>query len=234
MRQPRTPVSPTAPDSTHRLQPLATRCPLAGPLVWLSTIQFFIVQVVVAAAWTKPLYSWRLNAISDLGAVKCGPFDNSRLVCSPQHGLMNASFILLSLCMTVGAVLLYQQFRKSRAGFSMMAISGIGAFLVGLFPEDTVFWAHITGQDLAFLFGNIALIIMGLRLPLPRWLKWYSVASGVVALSGMYLFLSHHRFFLGLGGMERVAAYPQIIWLVVFGLYMLAGRDRVAAKRATS
>ena len=231
MRQPRTLVSPAAPAPPRRQEFLY---PLAGPLVWLSTIQFFIAQAVVAAAWTKPPYSWRLNAISDLGAVNCGPFDGSRLVCSPQHGLMNASLIVLGLCMTVGAVLLYQQFHKSLAGFIMMAISGIGALLVGLFPEDTAFWAHITGQDLAFLFGNIALIFIGLRLPLPRWLKWYRGASGVVALLGMYLFLSHHRFFLGLGGMERVAAYPQIIWLAVFGLYMLTGRGRVAAKLAAS
>jgi hypothetical membrane protein len=211
----------------RHVQSFLARRPLAGAVVWLLSIQFFVVQVVAAFAWKQPPYSWRLNAISDLGAVGCGPFDD-RLVCSPLHGLMNISFILLGLSMLIGSALLYQEFRKSRVGFGMMGISGIGAILVGIFPEDTIFWAHITGQDLAFLFGNIALIVIGLNLRLPRWLRWYSIASGAAALVGMYLFLSHHRFFLGLGGMERVAAYPQTIWLVVFGLYLI--RSRLAAK----
>ena len=217
----------------RRIQSSVVRYPLAGSITWLLTIQFFVMQVVVASVWVKPPYSWRLNAISDLGATGCGQFDG-RLVCSPLHGLMNASFILLGLCMTIGSVLFYQQFRKSRFGFCMMGISGIGAITVGIFPEDTIFWAHITGQDLAFLFGNIALIAIGLRLRLSGWLRWYSIASGVVALVGLYLFLSHHRFFLELGGMERVVAYPQTIWLVVFGLYMAKSRNRLAAKNGNT
>jgi hypothetical membrane protein len=214
----------------RRIRSFVDRYPLAGPIVWLSCIQFFIVQLVAGAAWNNPAYSWRLNAISDLGALNCGEFDD-RYVCSPSHGLMNISFILLGLAMAIGSWLMYQQFYKSRVGFWMMGISGVGAILVGIFPEDTIFWTHILGQDLAFLFGNIALIVIGLKLGLPRWLRWYSVTSGAVALVGMVLFLSKHRFFLELGGMERVAAYPQIIWLIVTGLYMLKNRDRLKAKQ---
>jgi hypothetical membrane protein len=70
----------------------------------LSSLQYFVAQVIAASAWEPP-YSWRLNAISDLGAVGCGPFDG-RSVCSPLNGVMNASFILLGLAMTAGSVLL--------------------------------------------------------------------------------------------------------------------------------
>jgi hypothetical membrane protein len=217
----------------RRIQSFAVRYPLAGPIAWLSSIQFFVVQVIVASAWKQPSYSWRLNAISDLGATGCGPFDD-RDVCSPLSGLMNTSLILLGLCMAVGSVLLYQQFAKSPVGFSLMAISGLGAVLVGIFPEDTVFWAHVTGQDLAFLCGNVALIVLGLNLDLPRWLRWFSVASGLVALAGLFLFLSHHRFFLELGGMERVVAYPLTIWLIVFGAHVLWDRGRSVAEARTS
>jgi hypothetical membrane protein len=212
-----------------RIRSFVNRYPLAGPIVWLLAIQFFIVQIIVAAAWANPTYSWRLNAISDLGSTKCGKFDD-RYVCSPSHGLMNISLILLGVCMVVGSVFLYQQFRKSRLGFYLMGVAGIGAFLVGIYPEDTTFWVHVTGQDLAFLFGNIALITIGLSLSLARWFRWYSVMSGVVALVGLYLFLSHHRFFLELGGMERVVAYPLTIWLITFGLYMSLARYRLAEK----
>ena len=213
----------------RRIRSFVGRNPLAGPVVWLLCIQYFFVQVVVASAWQQMPYSWHLNAISDLGAIGCGAFDD-RFVCSPLHALMNTSLIVLGLCMTIGSVLLYQQLRRSRAGFCLMAAAGIGAVLVGLFPEDTIYGAHITGADLAFLIGNIALIVFGFTLRVPRWFKWYSVVSGVVALAALYLFLSHNRFFLGLGGMERVVAYPQTIWLIVAGLYMLKSRNRSTAR----
>lgn len=215
---------------TQRIRSFVAHYPLAGPILWVSSIQFFLVQIVVALAWVKPPYSWRLNAISDLGATGCGLFDD-RYVCSPSHSLMNASLILLGLAMTIGSALLYQAFRRSRVGFIMMALAGIGAILVGLFPEDTTFWAHVLGQDLAFVVGNIALIVFGLTLPLKRWFKWYSVVSGVVALVALYLFLSHHRFFLGLGGMERVVGYPLVTWLIMFGLYVPKNQKHLAAAR---
>lgn len=199
---------------------LAKRYPLLGPILWMAAIQFFIVQAVAAAAWITPPYSWRLNAISDLGAVGCGPFDG-RIVCSPLSGVMNASFIVLGLCMTIGAVLLYQTYRRSLVGFWLMGLAGFGAILVGIFPEDTVYWAHIVGQDLAFVLGNIALIVFGFTLGFPRLFRWFSVASGVIALVALVLFLSHQRFFLELGGMERVVAYPLLIWLIVTGCYMV-------------
>jgi hypothetical membrane protein len=214
----------------QRIRLFVQRYPLVGPIMWLVNIQFFIVQVIVASAWTTPSYSWRGNAISDLANTSCGQFDG-RYVCSPLSGLMNASLILLGLCMAIGSVLLYQEFRKSRVGFSLMAVAGIGAIMVGIFPENTIFWAHITGADLAFLLSNIALIVFGFTLPLPHWLRWYSIASGTVGLVALYLFLSYHRFFLGLGGMERMIAYPMVLWLIVTGLYLSLAHNRLAAKR---
>lgn len=218
-------------QTARRISFFVNRYPLAGPIAWMTCLQYFVVQVVVASAWQS--YSWKLNAISDLGAIRCGQFDE-RFVCSPLHGLMNASLILLGLSMAVGSLLLYKQFPQSRLGFCLMGAAGLGAVLVGLFPEDTTYWAHIAGADLAFLIGNIALIVFGASLRLPRWFRWYSIASGVVALTALYLFLSHNRFFLGLGGMERLVAYPQTMWLIVFGSYMVKGRNRLAARSASA
>jgi hypothetical membrane protein len=203
----------------HRGGGSASRRRSAGAFVWLSSLQYFVVQAIVAAAWELP-YSWRLNAISDLGAVGCGPFDG-RSVCSPLNGVMNASFILLGLAMAAGSLLLHRELRRSRTGFSLMALAGIGAMLVGVFPEDTIYWAHIAAADVVFLLGNVALIVFGLTLSVPRWFSWYSIASGTAALVALVLFLTHHRFFLELGGMERLVAYPQTIWLIVFAVLVL-------------
>jgi hypothetical membrane protein len=204
----------SGPTTPHRL---------AGPWLWLSTIQYFVVQVVAALAWREVPYDWRLNAISDLGARSCGVFDD-RMVCSPLHTVMNVSLILLGVAMAAGAVLLWGQLRRDRVAFSMIAVAGIGAIIVGFFPEDSVFWIHIAGADLAFLVGNVALIVFAFTLNAPRWLTWYSVVSGVVSLIAMVLFLTHNRFFFDLGGMERMTAYPQTIWLIVFAAYLLTRR----------
>jgi hypothetical membrane protein len=142
---------------------------------------------------------------------------------------MNGSLVLLGLTMTTGSMLLYVNVRKSKVGFGLMSVAGIGALLVGLFPEDSIFWAHVIGQDLAFVFGNIALLVFGLTLPFSRVFRWYSIASGAVGLVGLVLFLSHHRFFLELGGMERVVAYPLLLWLIVAGGYLVTKRVRLVA-----
>jgi hypothetical membrane protein len=212
--------------SIRRIESLVSRFPASGPVVLVSSVQYFLVQVIVASAWKNPPYSWRLNAISDLGAVGCGHFDD-RMMCSPLHGLMNVSLIALGLAMVIGSALTYQEVHRSRVGFYLMAIAGMGAIVVGFFPLDTIYWIHIAGADMVFLLGNIALVVFGCTLRVARWIDWYGIASGVMALVAMYLFLSHNRFFLGLGGMERLVAYPQTIWLIVFGLYMSMNRTRL-------
>src|SRR4051812_28901098 len=107
-----------------RVRAFADRHPSAGPIVWVSSVQYFVVQLIVASDW-KPSYDWRLDAISDLGATSCGTFDD-RSVCSPLHALMNTSLIVLGLSMTIGSVLVYQGVRTSRLGFALMGAAGVG------------------------------------------------------------------------------------------------------------
>lgn len=184
-------------------------------------MQYFITQLLVAAAWPVP-YNWAQNAISDLGNTVCGMY-GTRYVCSPQHDWMNASFIVLGLTMIAGSTLIYHEFHKSMAsaaGFTFMAVAGFGTIVVGLFPENTIGVLHILGALLPFGLGNVALILFGLSLGLSRTLRLYTVMSGVIALIALGLFVTHHYLGLGLGAMERITAYPQTVWLVIFGLYM--------------
>jgi hypothetical membrane protein len=204
-----------------RIQTFHDRYPLVGPTFWLISLQYFITQIVVAAAWPRP-YSWSHNAISDLGNTACGNF-HDRYACSPLHNWMNASFIVLGATMIAGSLLIYQEFRKNRAtaaGFSFMALAGLGTILVGLFPENAGHGLHRIGALLPFLLGNIALILFAAELNLPPRLRLYTLLSGIVALIAAPLLYTGHYLGLGLGGMERLVAYPQTIWLIVFGIYM--------------
>lgn len=198
-----------------------------GPAIWIYGIQYFIVQVIVAVAWNSP-FSLMINPISDLGNTACGMYDD-RYVCSPLHDWMNASFILFGLTVTIGSVLLYHGFRKSvrsYIGFSLMALAGIGTMFVGIFPENTIGQLHTLGALMPFLLGNLSLIILGLSLEMPRWFKYYTVASGAIGLVAFVFLIFQNYLGSGPGGLERVVVYPQAIWMITFGIYTSAHRYR--------
>ena len=188
-----------------------------GPILWISSLQYFVVQYLAAYAW-QTRFSWQENPISDLGNTSCAEYSN-RFVCSPQHDLMNFSFVLLGLTMIFGSVLIAQQYpRKQRLGFYLLVLAGFGTILVGMFPENTIAGLHTLGAAMPFLLGNVALIVLGTTLKLPKALRLYTLASGAVALAALVFYLSHQYFGLGQGGMERLVAYPQTIWMIIFGI----------------
>lgn len=196
-----------------------------GAVAWISTIQFFVAQFVVSLFWTDPAYSWLGRTISELGAIRCGVADG-RYMCSPLHVGMNVSFIVLGLAMALGAILLARERRHGRVAFGLMAVGGLGAIIVGLVPMDTDYVLHIIGADIAFLFGNIALVLFGLSLRDPLWIRMLALLAGVVALTGLVLFLTHNHLYLGVGGMERVAAYPMVLWMFVYGVFRFRSAGR--------
>ena len=208
------------------------RYPLIGPIMWILSVQYFIVQLIVAKAWSMP-YSLASNTISDLGNTYCGIY-SGRYICSPLHSFMNGSFIILGLFMTLGSMFIYQEFRETSLafiGFGFLLLAGIGTLLVGLFPENTNGTLHIIGAILPFLIGNAGITILGYALQVAKSLRFYSILSGVVSLIALVFFTSHHYLGIGIGGMERITAYPQTVWLFVFGVYM--SKNHLAKTRPT-
>lgn len=205
---------------SQRIQAFASRHPLLGPLIWVSCSQYFVAQYIVALAWNTA-YSIRNNTISDLGNTACATYDH-RFVCSPLHLYMNLSFILLGLAMAIGALVIYGQSNKSvgtLTGLGGTILAGIGTILVGFSPENSISWLHILGASLPLVMGNIGVIVLGNSLAVAKPLRIYSFLTGFVTLAGLILFVSHIYLGIGDGGMERVAAYPQPIWLIVYGCY---------------
>lgn len=209
------------------MKTFADRYPLVGPGLWILSVQYFAVQIAAAQAWTTS-YNWRLNTISDLGNTACGTY-GGRYVCSPSHVLMNISLIVLGITMILGALLIYRQFKDNRGsmiGFSCMAVAGLGTVLVGLFPENSVAALHNFGAAMPFFVGNVGLVVLSLALSIPKSLKIYTFLSGALALVALGLFLNHSYLGLGEGGMERITAYPQTVWLIVFGIYTYSHQVR--------
>jgi hypothetical membrane protein len=191
-------------------------------LLYISSIQYLLAQVIVGLKFS-PGYSLKTNTISDLGNTFCGNY-GSRLVCSPLHPLMNISFVVVGVTMALGSLFAYHSLTKSRltlVGFTMFGLGGIGTILVGLFPENTVANLHVLGATLPFLIGNIGLILLGYSLKMSRWLQTYTALTGLLCLIALSLFMTHSYLGIGQGGLERIVAYPQTIWMIVIGLYGL-------------
>jgi hypothetical membrane protein len=206
--------------------------PKLGPLLFISGIQYFLIQIIVGSRFS-PTYSLAHNTISDLGNTSCGLF-NDRPICSPLHSLMNVSFLVLGLFMIVGSMLSCHQSEKSpgsSVGFSLFAIGGFGVVLVGLFPENTVSAFHGIGAALPFLVGNIGIVILGYSLNIPKPLRLYTLLSGVIVFIALGVYATGHYVGIGEGGIERVVAYPQTIWMIVIGTYLFLSKTACSQER---
>jgi hypothetical membrane protein len=209
-------------QSRPQLTKIKRKSLLAGSWLFALSVQYFLVQYVVSLRWFTP-YSLAKNTISDLGNTACGVY-NHRLVCSPWHNLMNASFIILAVSMIGGAWLLSRGIEKiaiNRLSMAGIMIGGIGILLVGLFPENTVRALHEIGAALPFLVGNLGVLLFGYSPDAPKQLRIYSRILAVVGLTALVLYVPDVYLGLGEGGMERLVAYPQTIWMITVGVYYL-------------
>lgn len=203
----------------------------AAGAIWVCAAQFFLAQVIAQARWTTP-FSLATNYISDLGNTTCGlyPAVAGKYVCSPWHTLMNVSFVLQGGIILAGAVLARPAFAGlCRVGpvFPLLVVTALGMVGVGLFPEDVNNGAHVVSAGTQFITGNAALIVFGLAANrVRRWRAFavFSITFGVTGLLATALFAQGYGLGLGVGGLERVAAYTLPVWLMTAGALMLRKR----------
>ncbi|MFF8881307.1 DUF998 domain-containing protein [Streptomyces flaveolus] len=201
-------------------------------------VQFFAIHGITESAWARP-YSWARNNISDLGNAHCAlqPDPEPRYVCSPEHGLMNVSFVILGVLLVVGVALtggvLWRRSGSAVVARLLLASAGMGFVLAGLAPADVNENQHLLGALFIMAAGNTGLVVAGggLTEGVPAPLRWGTTLLGVASITAFGLFLSHHYLGLGMGGMERVAAFPLLFWALavgVRGLIHRAGRMQEA------
>lgn len=208
-------------EASAAIRQFCARHPYVGAVIWMTSTQFFIAQPIVALGWPTG-YSVRDNTISDLGITVCGIYDG-RYVCSPWYSWMNASMVFLGFSMILGSLLLYHQFGRntgSRIGFVLMGIGGFGTTLVGLFPANVAAAMHAIGAFLPFFIGNLSLIFLGLYLKTTLLFRFFTVLTGIFSLAAFMLLTTDNYLGIGIGGMERLVAHPQTLWLIIFGYYV--------------
>ena len=123
----------------------------AGAWLWLSAVQFFVAQLVVASAFARP-FSLTADYISDLGNTAC-----SATICSPWHVVMNVSFVAVGITMSAGALSAHRAFAPGWSRTLAMVLfvaAGIGVMMVGAFPENERNDLHFAGAAMNFATGN--------------------------------------------------------------------------------
>lgn len=229
----------TAPQGRHAATPPQQNTSvLVGGLAWVvGTLQYFISQIVVAGAWPIP-YSLHNNFISDLGNTVCGPFAVPHglpiEVCSPEHAVMNASFVTAGILTLVGAILLrpfWPQGKLATTGVVLWVVAGLGKIVVGLVPENTDAALHLLGA-FNIPVGSVAILLLSIAI---RRASGALAATGVVlavlglvgtVLSTAGQFSSALYLGLGVGGSERLAGYPSNLWMLIIGGLALVPRYR--------
>jgi hypothetical membrane protein len=222
------PTAPPAPG--ERYGPLVHRAVRHGAYLLITGVVVFILGMIITqAGYGPPTYSLTANYISDLGAVDCGPLaghGGNGIVCSPWHDVFNASIIIMGFLLLLAVILIRTGFpaRSSRTvGLALLGLAGIGAMGVGFSPEDVNVTVHIISAAIAFVAGNLALIVLGFAMFRDtRWdgYRAYTMLSGLVGLVAFVLFYEKVYGPLGVGGMERLIVAPLLLWALVVGVHL--------------
>ncbi len=179
---------------------------IAGLLLFVGGVQCVLGIIIAEALY--PDYSTSENWISDLGI-------------GPSALIFNSSVFLLGVFGIIGTYFIQRAF-NSRLFSILTAITSIGAIGVGLFTED-VMVLHAIFSLITFLFGGVS-AIWSYRLQKPP-LSYLSVLLGALALLAIALTFSGTYLGLGKGGMERMIAYPALLWIIGFGAHLIGSSD---------
>ncbi|MGZ7207753.1 MAG: DUF998 domain-containing protein [Halobacteriota archaeon] len=188
---------------------------LAGFLIFVGAAQCVLALLIAEALF--PGYSVANNAISDLGAY-CRAHGTVCQVYQPSATVFNVSMVVLGTTAILGVFFGRRVFGAVPA--VLIALAGVGAIGVGLFPE-TSGGVHTAFSYITFGFGGLAVLssVVFERSPL----RYLSVVLGVIVLAASALLITGHPpldgtwLGLGYGAVERLIAYPLLIWLLGLG-----------------
>jgi hypothetical membrane protein len=163
-----------------------------------------------------PGYSMTGNWISDLGAAN-----------SPRHWVMNGSFVVQGVLISVGAILMRRLFPAKasyRLALLLFLVSGVGVLVVGLVPEDRDAQVHRVAAIAHLLAGNLAMVLIALAMlagaARVRFRGVITLLAGLLGLTALALLGLGEK---DVGTFERMAAYPLTLWLTWMGWLMFHG-----------
>ncbi|MDG6902744.1 MAG: DUF998 domain-containing protein [Nitrososphaerota archaeon] len=195
----------------------------AGVAIFVGAAQFSLALILAEIYY--PGYNVSTNFVSDLGATCPGSSTTGCIINQPTSMIFNTSIVLLGLLIIIGALFLQRSFHDKPAT-AMIALAGLGAMGVGLFPETTGIW-HSIFSLIVFLFAGLAALVTARFQKKPMF--YFSIILGLFTLGALVLYIGGEYLGLGAGGMERMVVYPALVWSVGFGGHMMALDDPARA-----
>jgi hypothetical membrane protein len=204
-------------------------------LVVVGSAQFFVAMAVEQAL--RPGYfdvGIGSNTISDLGV--------------NIHGwgydwIFNGSVMALGIMGCLGIALLYPVFPKNGRTYPaayLLGLGCLGAICIGIFTESSTAMngdAHDFFSVWTFGFANIGLLAMGIAMWGDR--EWgrqalLTTALGALSVVALAIYIQNELSkgtYLGLGegGLERVVAFPVLLWVIYVGALVLMRRSEFLA-----
>lgn len=202
---------------------------IAGLLLLVGSIQFILG--VVAGEATYPGYSTSQNTLSDMSG-SCPSIDpNNPMQCVGSVVMQPSATIFSTIVFVIGLGTAVSGYfvHKTLGGLlapALLIITGIGAMGVGVFPGNAGI-AHGIFAMVTFVAGGAAAVASYRILRESRAMQYVSVALGSISLVSLALviFGGNESVFMqtfGIGGTERLVAYPVVMWLIALGGYLIA------------
>jgi hypothetical membrane protein len=187
-----------------------------------------LLGIITAEALYPGVYTTGANEISDLGGTR--PPDS--VVYQPSAAIFDVAMVVVGIMVVVAAWFAHRAFGR-RSVTIPVAVLGIGALGVGLFPGNTGD-PHAVFAMVTFIAGGVAAISAARVASGP--FRWVSTALGAVSLLTLVTYMvlgdGTPMVDLGVGGIERWIVYPVILWLVAFGGYLSGLADGVSGDTA--
>ena len=183
---------------------------VSGSLFLVGGVQWFL-GILAAESWYDG-YSSRIDYVSELGI-------------GPTALIYNLSVFTLGAFMVLGAFVLYKSTAKKLLPI-LVAISGIGAMGVGVFP-GYMQPMHSIATMLAIMFGAFAAMASYTYQTKP--MSIISLILGSMSLILSIVFIPYLGLptgstvtFMGMakGSLERWAINPILAWIIGFGGYL--------------
>ena len=203
-----------------RVRARATDLRVGGGLLLLAGATIFM-GIITAEALYPGSFSTGANEISDLGGTR-----------PPNSVILQPSATIFNLAMTVVGVLIVagswflQRALGRRSVTIPIAVLGVGALGVGLFPGNTGN-PHALFAMVTFVSGGIAALSAARVATAPfRYISFFLGAASLATL-GTYMLLgdASPMAVLGIGGVERWIVYPVVLWITAFGGYLCGRAD---------
>ena len=181
-----------------------------------------LMGIITAEALYPGTYSTHANEISDLGATR----PPNSIIYQPSATIFDVSMMAIGLMVLAATWFVHRAFARRSVSIPL-AVLGLGALGVGLFPGNTG-TPHALFAMATFVSGGIAGITAARVTTAP--FRLISGTLGAVSLATLVGYLvagdSSPMAELGIGGIERWIVYPIVLWVTAFGGY-LSGRADV-------